>query len=116
MTGQWTHSVKADAARKASRKAGVAALSAGAIMIATSAQALPQPEVANPRPAAVVTETGRQAMLKRFNADGHRQTEAVNSGLQAAAGLVMLAAMLKVLLQHATPVLVASRARRHPSK
>jgi hypothetical protein len=116
MTGQWTHSVKADAARRAYRKTGVAALSAIAIMIASSAQALPQPDVAFPRPEASLTAIDRQAVVKQFKTDGHRQTEAVNTGLQVAASLLMLAALFKVLRQHATPVLVANRARRRRSK
>jgi hypothetical protein len=116
MTGQWTHSVRSDAARRESRKAGVAALATAAIMLATNAQAIPQPDVAFPRPVTSVTAIERQALVKRFDADGHRQTEAVNTGLLTAASLLMLVAMLKALRQRAAPVLMASRARHRPSK
>jgi hypothetical protein len=116
MTGQSTYSVKAAAAPRASRKSGIAALSVATIVITTSAKAIPQPDVTIPRPFTSVMASERQALVRRMNTDRDRKTEAVTFGLKAAAGLLMLAAMLRALRQRATPILVVSRARRRPSK
>jgi hypothetical protein len=110
MTGQSTYSVKAAATSRACW------ITCFTILSCAHAEAFPQKQVAASRSfstlkGTTVAGTGRQALVKRISAAEQRQTETVTTGVQAAAGLLMLTALLKKLSPRVTPVLVASRAR-----